>query len=291
MPAGLLEGGIVLPLIVVPTPIGNLEDITLRALRVLRECDLVACEDTRRTLVLLRRYAIRKPMLSCHEHNERARTEKVLALLEEGKTVALVSDAGTPGISDPGTILLAEVLSRGFDVDVLPGATALIPALLLSGLSPSPFAFFGFLPDREGERTSFLGALRKCPWTLVFYLSPHKAAAHLASVRDVLGNRSVSVVREISKIHQEVFRGSAEEALCRAREEGFRGELVLLVEGAAATKSRDEEIAWEEDAQNLQERGLALREVANFIHERYGIPKNVVKDRLLRTARKRRDAS
>ncbi|WP_245588051.1 16S rRNA (cytidine(1402)-2'-O)-methyltransferase [Aminiphilus circumscriptus] len=291
MPAGLLEGGIVLPLIVVPTPIGNLEDITLRALRVLRECDLVACEDTRRTLILLRRYAIRKPMLSCHEHNERARTEKVLALLEEGKTVALVSDAGTPGISDPGTILLAEALSRGFDVDVLPGATALIPALLLSGLVPSPFAFLGFLPDREGERVAFLGTLRQCPWTLVFYLSPHKAAAHLASVRDVLGNRSVSVVREISKIHQEVFRGSAEEALERAEEGMLRGELVLLVEGAVAAEGADEEIPWEEDAQNLQGRGLPLREVANFIHERYGIPKNVVKDRLLRAARRERDLS
>jgi 16S rRNA (cytidine1402-2'-O)-methyltransferase len=290
MPAGLLEGGIVLPLIVVPTPIGNQEAITLRALRALRECDLVACEDTRRTLILLRRYAIRKPMLSCHEHNERARTEKVLALLEEGKTVALGSDAGTPGISDPGTILLAEALSRGFDVDVLPGATALIPALLLSGLVPSPFAFLGFLRTGRGRRRlSRYTAAMSLDAGVLSVSTQGGGASRVGSRRagKSLGFGSAGDQQNPSG----GLSGSAEEALERAEEGMLRGELVLLVEGAVAAEGADEEIPWEEDAQNLQGRGLPLREVANFIHERYGIPKNVVKDRLLRAARRERDLS
>lgn len=263
-----------MPLIVVPTPIGHLEDMTLRGLRGLREASVIACEDTRRTLQLLNRYNIRTPLVSCHEHNERSRTRELLDRLRKGETVALVSDAGTPGLSDPGAFLLAAAREAGLAVDVLPGATALVPGLLLSGLPPQPFTFYGFLPDGGGDRRRALERLESCPWTLVFYLSPHKAEKHLEDLAAAWGPRPSALVREISKIHQEVLSGTLPELLERARE-GLRGELVLVVGGAPEVVADD--AVWQQEARDRASSGHPWREIAKELGERYGIPKNRIK--------------
>lgn len=263
-----------MPLIVVPTPIGHLEDMTLRGLRVLREAHVIACEDTRRTLQLLNRYGIRTPLLSCHEHNERVRTRELLDRVRNGETVALVSDAGTPGLSDPGAFLLAAARAAGLPVDVLPGATALVPGLLLSGLPPQPFTFYGFLPDGGGDRRRALEILATHPWTLVFYLSPHKAEKHLEDLAAAWGPRPSALVREISKIHQEVKSGTLPELLEQVRG-GVRGELVLVVSGAPDVPP--DEDTWQEEARNMFSAGQSWREIAKDLGERYGIPKNRIK--------------
>lgn len=263
-----------MPLIVVPTPIGNMEDMTLRGLRVLREAQVIACEDTRRTLQLLNFHGIRTPMVSCHEHNERSRARELLGRVRRGETVALVSDAGTPGLSDPGAFLLSAALAAGLPVDVLPGATALVPGLLLSGLPPQPFTFYGFLPEGGSDRRRALEALKTHPWTLVFYLSPHKAERHLEDLTSLWGDRAAVLVREISKIHQEAVAGTLPELLERARG-GFRGELVLVVSGAPDSPPDDE--MWRREARTMAQGGHPWRDIAKELGERYGIPKNRVK--------------
>lgn len=263
-----------MPLIVVPTPIGHLEDITLRALRVLREAHVIACEDTRRTLQLLQRYRIRTPLLSYHEHNERTRAETLLERLRHGETVALVSDAGTPGLSDPGSVLLDAVIRENLPLDVLPGPTAIVPGLLLSGMSPQPFSFFGFLPDGAGERRRVLTTLKSHPWTLVLYLSPHKAEKHLEDMAELFGDRPATLVREISKVHQETIPGTLISLVERARS-GLRGELVLVVAGAPEMVL--DEGTWQKTAWLRLEAGESPYDIVKDMAERYGIPKNRIK--------------
>jgi 16S rRNA (cytidine1402-2'-O)-methyltransferase len=267
-----------MPLTLVPTPVGNLEDITLRALRVLRNADVIACEDTRTSSVLLKRYAITgKPLLSLHLHNERERGRHLLALLAEGKNVAVISDAGTPGISDPGFFLLRDALEAGFETDVLPGPSALLPAVLLSGLPPQPFLFYGFPPEKPGQRKKLFASLASCPYTTVFYVSPHKAPHHTAELAELWGGRRAALVREISKIHQEAIRGLLPEIAERAGQ-GLKGEMVLVVEGCPAPEPS---ASWREEAKELSDEGLPVRTIAQEIAERYGVPKNAVKDFLL----------
>jgi 16S rRNA (cytidine1402-2'-O)-methyltransferase len=272
-----------MPLTLVPTPIGNLEDITLRALRALREADVIACEDTRASSVLLRRYAITgKPLMSLHLYNERERTRRLLALLAEGKSVAVVSDAGTPGISDPGFFLLRDALEAGYGADVLPGPSALLPAVLLSGLPPQPFLFYGFPPEKPGPRKKLFASLASCPYTTVFYISPHKVSRHVAELAALWGDRRAALVREISKIHQEAIRAPLPEIAERAGE-GLKGEMVLVVEGCPDTP--EPSASWQEDAERLLSEGLSVKTVAPEIAERYGVPKNAVKDFLLANTR------
>lgn len=209
----------------VPTPIGNLEDITLRALRVLDEADLIACEDTRTSGVLLKRHAIVRPLVSLHDHNERDRSPQLLRALQEGKRVALISDAGTPGLSDPGYLLLKTALEAGIEVDVLPGPSALLPALLLSGLVPHPFVFYGFPPEKLGQRKKLFTSLCLQPYTMVFYVSPHKAERQIEEMRAIWGDRQGALVREISKIYQEAIRGTLSDILRRLAA-GLKGEMV-----------------------------------------------------------------
>lgn len=267
-----------MPLILVPTPIGNLKDITLRALEVLEAADLVACEDTRRTLGLLNHLGLRKPLLSTHEHNEVRRIPEILRVLGEGKTVALVSDAGTPGISDPGGQVLAAALAAGYEVDVLPGPNALIPALLLSGLDPRSFLFVGFLEGRPAARRRRVRSLADRPETLIFYLSPHHPEEDLALWREELGDRPAAVVREISKVHQEALRGTLGELLEAARGGRLRGELVGVVAGAEPPENSDvPDSLWQEEALRELEEGGDWRAVVKSLGERYGIPKNRAK--------------
>lgn len=218
-------------LYVVPTPIGNLEDITLRALRVLREVRLIAAEDTRTTRTLLQRYEIRTPLTSYHEHNKLSKLDAIFAALEEGD-VALVSDAGTPGISDPGAELIAEAVARQIRVEPLPGPSAVLPALVASGLSTDGFLFAGFPPRKTSARAAFLAALAAEPRTLIFYESPNRLTDLLGAVIETLGDRPACVARELSKIHEEFFRGSAADALAHYTATAPRGEIVLVVAGA-----------------------------------------------------------
>ncbi|UCE86158.1 MAG: 16S rRNA (cytidine(1402)-2'-O)-methyltransferase [Deltaproteobacteria bacterium] len=218
-------------LYVVATPIGNLEDITLRALRVLREADLLLAEDTRRTRILLDRYEIRKRPVSLHAHNEAARCEQVLAALREDRCVALVSDAGTPLVSDPGERLVEAALADEHAVVAVPGASAVLAALAVSGLPVGPFTFLGFLPRRARARDDRLAAFRDRPETLVVFESPRRLAATLRALLDALGDRPGCVARELTKRHEEVVRGSLSELVERFSE-GARGEVVVVVGGA-----------------------------------------------------------
>ena len=230
-------------LYIVPTPIGNLEDITLRALRVLREVDLIAAEDTRTTGRLLAHFEIKTPLISYHEHNKLARLDAILQALQEGD-VALVSDAGTPGLSDPGYELIQAAVEAGIPVVPLPGASALLPALVASGLPTDHFLYLGFLPRRASKRRAALESVREHPYTLVFYEAPHRLLETLADLADVLGDRRVAVARELTKLHEEIWRGTLTGALERFRERPPRGEITLIVAG----KPADEPVVWSEEA-------------------------------------------
>ncbi len=214
-------------LYIVPTPIGNLEDITLRALRVLKEADLIAAEDTRVTRKLLTRYSISTPMTAFHEHNKMRKTPYLLSLLPE-KDIALVSDAGVPTINDPGQELVAAVSDAGFAVTALPGASAITTAISVSGIRAAGFAYVGYLPRRKSARVRLLTKLADERKTIVAFESPHRLASALGDILDTLGDRRVAVCRELTKIHEEVFRGSVSDAIAHFSEP--RGEFTLILE-------------------------------------------------------------
>jgi 16S rRNA (cytidine1402-2'-O)-methyltransferase len=216
-------------LYLVATPIGNLEDITLRALRVLKEADLIACEDTRQTQKLLQHYAIHKEMVSYHEHNELTRAPELVIQLEEGAQVALVSDAGTPVVSDPGHRLVVLCLRHHIPVVPIPGPSAFVAALAASGLPTEEFLFVGFLPSRAGARRKKLDALKSEPRALVLYEAPHRLADTLSDAADILGSRHAVVAREVTKIHEEFLRGSLGELRDAARKRAPRGEITLMI--------------------------------------------------------------
>ena len=217
-------------LYVVATPIGNLEDITYRAVRVLKEADLIACEDTRHTAKLLHHYGIDKPTVSYHEHNEAARAEELVAKLEQGLNVAQVSDAGMPGISDPGYRVIKLAIERGVQVVPIPGASAVVAALAASGLPTDSFQFLGFLPAKSGQRRTLLESMRSAPHTTVVYEAPHRIAETMQDIVELLGaERPVALARELTKVHEEFIRGSATEILRRIEEQGLKGEMTLLI--------------------------------------------------------------
>lgn len=218
-------------LYIVPTPVGNMEDITLRALRVLKEADLVLAEDTRTSGILLKHYDIKNHLMSHHKFNEHGTTAGVVERLKAGLSIALVSDAGTPGISDPGFFLVREAAREGITVETLPGATACIPAIVSSGLPCDRFCFEGFLPQKKGRRT-FINSLKDETRTMVFYESPYRTLKTLKQFRDVFGgDRRASVAREISKVHEEHVRGTLDEVIAHFEETGPRGEIVIVVAG------------------------------------------------------------
>jgi len=216
-------------LYIVSTPIGNLGDITFRAVEVLKAVDLIACEDTRRTKVLCDHYGIKAPLTSYYSYNQRVKGERLLAALKRGQTVALVSDSGTPGISDPGCLLIRQALDAGIQVVPVPGPTALIAAVSLSGLAVHRFIFEGFLPVKSGARRRRLEALRPFEGALVIYESPHRLLKTLEDIRAVLGNRPLAVARELTKKFEEVLRSDVDSALARFRTTAPRGEFVLVV--------------------------------------------------------------
>ena len=230
-------------LYLVATPIGNLGDITLRALDVLRRAARIACEDTRQTQKLLNHYGITTPTVSCHEHNERERATELIAEIQRGNAIAVVSDAGMPGISDPGTLLAAEAIAAGIPVIPIPGANAALTALVASGLPTAEFAFLGFLPEKSGARRTRLEALAAVPrnaaQTLIFYEAPHRIADTLADLESVWGpNLRIVLARELTKLHEEFLRGAvAEVRRALADRDRIRGEFVLLVEAPTLTEN------------------------------------------------------
>lgn len=220
-------------LYLVSTPIGNLEDITHRAIRVLGEVDLIACEDTRHTKKLLNHYGIKTKTVSYHEHNERERAAELVELLAKDSDIAVVSDAGTPSINDPGFRLAQAAIEAGIRVVPVPGASALIAALVASGLPTDEFFFGGFLPSRSGARRARLSELRSMPATLIFYEGPHRIAATLKDAQEILGEREAVVARELTKLHEEIVRGRLSELAARfAAPENARGEMVLIIDRA-----------------------------------------------------------
>ncbi len=221
-------------LLVVSTPIGNLGDLSPRAREALAGADLVACEDTRHTGLLLSRLGVKARLVSYHEHNERARLPSLLAALEEGRTVALVSDAGTPLVSDPGFVLVRGAVAQGATVEAIPGPSALLAALVVSGLPPLPFTFAGFPPPKGGKRRTFFARLAALEHTVVFYESPYRLAASLADAAATFGERPAVVARELTKLHEEVRRGTLGELAAALADETVRGEVVVVV-GPAQT--------------------------------------------------------
>ena len=218
-------------LYIVPTPVGNMEDMTFRAIRILKEVDLVLAEDTRTSGILLKHYEIRNQLMSHHKFNEHGTSAGIVSRLQAGENVALISDAGTPGISDPGFFLVREAVRAGIEVQCLPGATAFVPALVSSGLPCDRFAFEGFLPQKKGRQTK-LQSLIDEERTMIFYESPYRLVKTLQQFAEVYGaDRQVSVCREISKVHEESVRGSLEEVIAHFKEKEPKGEIVIILAG------------------------------------------------------------
>lgn len=257
-------------LVVCPTPIGNLEDITLRALSALREADIVACEDTRHTRRLLDRYGVKGKLLSYHEHNERARSRELVERMRDGAVVALVSDAGMPLVSDPGFVLVQACVAAGLAVEVLPGPSAALTALVASGLPADRWRFAGFLPRKRSELTSALAA----PETLVAFESPRRVAASLAVLAELDALRPVAVCRELTKVHEEVVRGTAGELADRYAREAPRGEVVLVVGPAPAPEPSMEPAL--DAMRRLVQAGAKPRPAAKVVSELTGVPVNAL---------------
>lgn len=276
-------------LYVVATPIGNLEDVTLRALRVLREVDVIAAEDTRRTRKLLARYEIHTPLTSYHEGNERAKAEALAQRLEAGESVALVSDAGTPTISDPGYRLVRAAADKGLPVTPVPGASAAVAALSVCGLATDRFVFQGFLPSRRGRRKEKLQELREDPRTAVYYEAPRRVRDTLSDMREVLGDRAALVGRELTKAHEELLRGTLSELAERLDRDAPRGEFVIVVAGHGETPDVDEELLRAEAARLLRT-GRKANDVAKLMARTFPLAKRDAYELVLEVAGRRRRA-
>jgi 16S rRNA (cytidine1402-2'-O)-methyltransferase len=264
-------------LYLIATPIGNLEDITLRALRILREeVSLIACEDTRQTQKLLEHFAIRKPLLSYHDHNEAARSTELLERLSQGDSIALVSDAGTPLVSDPGYRLVTSAIQQGIPVVPIPGPSAALAALTASGLPVDEFRFVGFLPSKSGARRRFLEELAHEPGTIIAYESPHRILASLEDITATLGDRPIVVAREITKIHEEFLRGNALNILNQLKDRAsIKGEVTLLIGRPSETAPADLDPLTEIERLQTEE-GLDRMEAIKTVAKRLGLPKREV---------------
>ena len=273
-------------LYLVATPIGNLEDITHRALRVLSEVDLIACEDTRHTRILLDRYRIKTRTISYHEHNERERAAELCAMLEQGTNIAVVSDAGTPSINDPGFRLVRASIERGVRVVPVPGPTAFTAALIASGLPTDQFFFGGFLPARSMARRARFTEVRHLPATLIFYETPHRIAQALADAREILGEREAAIARELTKIHEEIVRGPLSELTVRfSSEQETRGEMVLLIDrteiSSEGTSDKTVVSSVAERVAALEDEGLDARAALKRVARELGLSRDEAYRRLV----------
>ncbi|KGL38828.1 16S rRNA (cytidine(1402)-2'-O)-methyltransferase [Listeria newyorkensis] len=270
-------------LYLVPTPIGNLEDMTMRAIRILQEADLIAAEDTRNTIKLLNHFDIHTKMVSYHEHNKTTRQEELIEKLEAGTTIAVVSDAGMPSISDPGYELVGAAIEAGITVVPLPGANAALTALIASGLAPQPFFFYGFLPRSNKDREEALNQLNLREETWIIYESPHRLKEVLKVMNKILGStRKIVLCRELTKKYEEFLRGTVEEALEWAKETEIRGEFCVIVEGNEDAPSEDEEIWWatipikEHVEKVMDEESVSSKEAIKQVMKTRQLPKREV---------------
>ena len=262
-------------LYIVATPIGNLEDITLRALRVLKEVDLIAAEDTRHTRILLSHYDIRTPLTSYHEHNERTKAQPLVERLLGGENIALVSDAGTPAISDPGYRLVVDAIHAGIRVIPLPGASALVATLSAGGLPTDRFAFEGFLPAKKQERRARLQELKNDARTLVFYEAPHRLNESLQDMQQIMGEREIVVGRELSKVHEEFLRGTVSEVVARFADREVKGEITIVVRGST-DGCQVSEAEVKAEIRRLGAAGMGVKEISQLLGERYQLSKREV---------------
>ena len=257
-------------LYLIPTPIGNMEDITLRAISTLKEVNVIFAEDTRITNILLTKHNINKKVYSCHKYSEEKNKEKILKLLLEGKNIAMVTDRGTPLISDPGSVIVNYAIENNIDVISLPGPSALLPALNMSGLSNEKFLFYGFLNTKEQKIKKELDSIKDLPYTIIFYESPHRLQKTLTIMKDSLGNRKISIAREISKLHEEIFRGTISEAINAY--ETVKGEIVIILEGKK--EQIEKEINYELEVEKLIKEGCSTKDAVKQIATKYNISKN-----------------
>jgi len=269
-------------LYIVPTPIGNLKDITLRALEVLKECDYIAAEDTRQTLKLLNRFEIKKPMISYHKFNEKCKSSEIIDKLNEGSNIALVSDAGTPGISDPGSVIVKKCIEDNIKFQVLPGATAITTALVYSGLDTTKFLFRGFLPRENKERKALIDEIYNNKETLIFYEAPHRLIDTLNFLLEKLGNRNIAICRELTKIYEEIYRGNIENAIKQFVMNKPKGEFVLVVEGRKEEEIEEEkrslwiDLSIEEHIKSYMNSGISKKEAIKKVAKDRKLPKNDV---------------
>ena len=264
-------------LYIVATPIGNLEDITLRALRVLKEVDLIAAEDTRQTLKLLNHYEINKPLISYHRHNEETKSEILIEKLRNGENIALVSDAGTPGICDPGEEVIKKAIEDNIEVIPIPGACAMINALIVSGISTKEFEFLGFLPLNKKLRRQKLKEIENSSKTIIIYEAPHKMKTTLGDLKEILKDRKIVLARELTKIHEEFIRKSIDELLSEI--DTIKGEMILIIEGnridTEECKNFDE-ISLEDHYKLYEEKGLNKKEIIKQIAKDRNVNKNEI---------------
>ena len=269
-------------LYLVPTPIGNLKDITLRALEVLKNVDEIAAEDTRTSLKLLNHFDIKKSLFSYHKHNEQGKSLDIINKLKSGINIALITDAGTPGISDPGSVIVERCIEEEIEFEVLPGATAITTALVYSGLDTTKFVFRGFLPRENKDRNPIIEEVKSVRDTIIFYEAPHRLLATLDYLKDNLGDRKIAVCRELTKLHEEIYRGKISEAIEFFTEGRPRGEFVLVIEGKSdETIKAEKEAKWnslsiEEHLIKVIEEGFDKKEAIKIVAKERGIAKKEV---------------
>lgn len=267
-------------LFIVATPIGNLEDITLRALRILKEVDVIAAEDTRHSLKLLNHYGISRPMISYWGEKEKVRAEEVMRRLHAGQAVALISDAGTPGISDPGNVLIRKAIEEGIDVVPVPGPSAFVSALSVSGFLTEQFVFIGFLPPKQSRRQKMLQELSLEKRTLVIYEAPHRIVETIADLSEIFGERKIVLIKEMTKLFEEISRGSISEVLGRLEHSKIAGEYIIVAEGRPEESSGNIEEALLE-VQSLMKKGLSRKESVKRVADAYGLSKKELYDKSL----------
>lgn len=260
-------------LYLIPTPIGNLEDITIRSLNILKSVDFILCEDTRETSKLLNKYEIKKKLVACHEFNQENVKSYVVNELKNGKNIGLVTDQGTPIISDPGFIIVKEVIKNDFNVISLPGATAFVPALINSGIEPSPFLFYGFLNTKSSKRKKELELLKPLKYTMIFYEAPHRLKDTLVQMLDILGDRNICLEREISKLHEEVYRDKISNIISIA--DTLKGEFVLVVEGNHEVINYDS-LSINEHVEIYLKDGISTNDAIKIVAKERNVAKSVI---------------
>lgn len=261
-------------LYIIATPIGNLEDITLRALRILKEVDIIAAEDTRQTLKLLNHYDISKHLISYHRHNEETKSNYLIEKLNEGQNIGLVSDAGTPGISDPGEEVIKKAIEEGIEVIPIPGACAMVNALICSGLETKEFSFLGFLPLNKKLRKEKLEEIKSSTKTVILYEAPHKMKTTLKDLKDYIENRKVVLARELTKIHEEFIRKPIDELIDEI--ENLKGEMILVIEAGETTKQESIQLTIEEQYDIYEKEGLSKNEIIKKIAKERKTNKNEI---------------